>query len=287
VIYYRVFVVVLLIPRAISALLAAAIAGVIFATFRPGWLFNLVGLYAFWLAGLMLSRNAAPLQRLVVATNAPRFWTPTFLHAASMATGAWLAILKVAGIHAGLTFIIAINGVLLFDVFASVLGRAIARPCAAPFYALSAASTALALAYACYAGTIATMASTAVALGFFVLAGLAAHFRWRAPTPAQWAKLSAIGAVSYALYVIHFPIPFAAKAWCPGSWIAVLLAVPASLAAAAVLEGMLQPRIRRWSARISGVARRIGADVFSGDRRGAERAREASPRLPAAGVSTP
>jgi peptidoglycan/LPS O-acetylase OafA/YrhL len=172
-------------------------------------------------------------------------------------------------------------------VFASVFGRTIARPYAAPFHALSAGSTAVALAYACYAGTIATMPSTAVALGFFILAGLAAHFRWRAPTAAQWAKLSAIGAVSYALYVIHYPILFAAKAWFPGSWIAVLLAVPASFAAAAVLEGMLQPRIRRWSARISGVACRIGANVFSGERREAGRASETSPRLPAAGLSGP
>ena len=304
VIYYLVFVVVLLFPRAIHALFAAAVAGVVFATFRPDWFFNLLGLFAFWLAGLMLSTRVPPLERLVVVTNAPRFWTPTCLLAANMATGAWPALLNAVGIHAGLTFVVAINGVLLFDVFASVLGRAIARPWAAPFYALSAASTAVALAYGFYAGTIATMPSTAVALGFFILAGLASCFRWPSPTPAQWAKLSAIGAISYGLYVIHFPILFAAKEWFPGSWTAVLLAVPASFAAAALLEGALQPRIRRVlsalkglcavgspattrGARISVVACRAGADVFLRKRRGIERASEVSSRLPATDMAGP
>jgi peptidoglycan/LPS O-acetylase OafA/YrhL len=290
-IYYLVFVLVLLLPRAIYVLFAAAIAGVIFATFRPDWLFNLLGLYAFWLAGLMLSRDMPPLQRLVAETSAPRFWTPAFLLAANMATGAWLAILKAGGIHAGLTFVVAINGILLLDVFASVLGRATVRPCAAPFYALSAATTGVALAYGLWAGTIATMPSTGVALAFLVLAGLASRFHWRAPAPAQWAKLSAIGAISYALYVVHFPILFAAKAWFPGSWTAVLLAVPVSFAAAAVLEGALQPRIRRWGARMSGriseVACRAGANVLSAGRGLTGRAGEASPRLPATGLSGP
>jgi peptidoglycan/LPS O-acetylase OafA/YrhL len=285
VIYYLVFVIVLLFPRAVCALFAAAVAGVIFATFRPDWYFNLLGLFAFWLAGLMLAAGRPPLQRLVVATESPSFWTPTFLLAANMATGAWPAILKAVGIHAGLTFIVAINGILLFDVFASVLGRAIARPYAAPFYALSAASTGVALACGFYAGTIATMPSSAVALAFFVLAGLASRFRWRSPAPAQWAKLSAIGAISYGLYVIHFPILFAARAWFPGSWVAVLLAVPVSFAAAAVLEGLLQPLMRQWSARISDVACRAGANVFSAGRQGIERASEASPKLPVTGVS--
>jgi hypothetical protein len=109
---------------------------------------------------------------------------------------------------------------------------------------LRAAPGGVALAYAFYAGTIVTMPSTAVALGFFILAGLASRFRWRSPTPTQWTKLSAIGAISYGLYVIHFPILFAAKEWFPRSWTAVLLAVPASFAAAVVLQGALQPRIR-------------------------------------------
>jgi peptidoglycan/LPS O-acetylase OafA/YrhL len=273
---------------------------VICATFQPDWFFNLLGLFAFWLAGLMLAGGVPPLQRFALATNAPRFWTPAFLLAANMASGAWPALLKTVGIHAGLTFVVAINGVLLFDVFAGVLGRAIARPYAAPFYALSAASTGVALAYALYSGTIATVPSTAVALGFFILAGLASRLRWRSPTPVQWTKLSAIGAISYGLYVIHFPILFAAKEWFPGSWTAVLLAVPASFAAAAVLEGALQPRIRPLlsagfraagpavtvvGAAMSDVACRARARVFSAGRRGSERSREASPALPAMDVS--
>jgi peptidoglycan/LPS O-acetylase OafA/YrhL len=290
-IYYLVFVVVLLIPRALYILCAAAIAGVIFATFRPDWFFNLLGLYVFWLAGLMLSGGTPPLQRLVPETNAPRFWAPMFLLAANMATGAWLAILKAGGIHAGLTFVVAINGILLLDVFASVLGRATVRPCAAPFYALSAATTAIALAYGLSTGTIVTMPSTGIALAFFVLAGLASRLRWRAPTPAQWAKLSVVGAISYGLYVIHYPILFAAKAWFPGSWTAVLLAAPVSFAAAAILEGVLQPRMRRWGARMSGriydVACRAGANVLSAGRWLTGRASEASPPLPATGLSGP
>jgi peptidoglycan/LPS O-acetylase OafA/YrhL len=300
VVYYLVFVLVLLVPRAIHALFAAAIAGVICATFRPDWFFNLLGLFAFWLAGLMLAGGVPPLQRFVVATNAPRFWTPAFLLAANMATGAWPALLKTVGIHAGLTFVVAINGVLLFDVFAGVLGRATTRPCATPFYALSAASTGVALAYGFYAGTIVTMPSTAVALGFFILAALASCFRWHSPTPAQWTKLSAIGAISYGLYVIHFPILFAAKEWFPGSWMAFLLAVPVSFAAAAVLEGALQPRIRHLvsagfraagpamtalGAAMSDVACRARAKLFSAGRPGIERSRDASPALPAMDMS--
>jgi peptidoglycan/LPS O-acetylase OafA/YrhL len=300
VIYYLLFVLVLLVPRAIHALFAAAIAGVVCATFRPDWFFNLLGLFAFWLAGLMIAGGVPPLQRFVVATNAPRFWTPAFLLAANMATGAWPALLKTVGIHAGLTFVVAINGVLLFDVFAGVLGRAIARPCAAPFYALSAASTGIALAYSFSTGSIATVPSTAVALGFFILAGLASRFRWPSPTPAQWTKLSAIGAISYGLYVIHFPILFAAKEWFPGSWTAVLLAVPASFAAAAVLEGALQLRIRHLvsvgfraaglavtalGAAMSNVACRARAKLFSAGRREIERSRKASPALPAMDMS--
>jgi len=293
--YYLVFVIVLLVPRAVYALFAAAIAGVIFATFRPDWYFNLIGLSAFWLAGLMLAAGAPPLRRLVAATDAPRFWVPTFLLAANMATGAWPALLKAVGVHAGLTFIVAINGVLLLDVFASVLGRAVTRYWV-PFYILSAASTGVALAYGFYAGTIATMPSAAVALAFFILAGLASRFAWPSPTPAQWAKLSAIGGISYGLYVIHYPILFAAKAWYPESWTAVLLAVPASFAAAAMLEGVMQPRVRRWwsglmvttrSARASDVASGAGADVFLPELRGAEGARAASPRLPAMDMSGP
>jgi peptidoglycan/LPS O-acetylase OafA/YrhL len=293
--YYLVFVVVLLVPRAVYALFGAAIGGVIFAAFRPDWYFNLIGLAAFWLAGLMLATGVPPLRRLVTETNAPRFWVPTFLLAANMATGAWPALLKTVGINAGLTFIVAINGVLLFDVFASVLGRAVARYWV-PFYVLSAASTGIALAHECYAGTIATMPSAAVALAFFILAGLASRFAWPSPTPAQWAKLSAIGVISYGLYVIHYPILFAAKAWFPESWTAVLLAVPASFAAAAMLEGVMQPRVRRWwsgliattrGARGSDVVCRAGGDVFLPERREIKRARAASARLPAMDMSGP
>ncbi len=293
--YYLVFVIVLLVPRAVYALVAAAIAGVIFASFRPDWYFNLIGLSAFWLAGLMLAADGAPLRRLVAETDAPRFWVPTFLLAANMATGAWPALLKAVGVHAGLTFIVAINGVLLLDVFASVLGRAVARYWL-PFYVLSAASTAAALAYGFYAGTFATMPSAAVALAFFLLAGLALRFAWPSPTPAQWAKLSAIGGISYGLYVIHYPILFAAKAWFPESWAAVLLAVPASFAAAAMLEGVMQPRLRRWwsglmvamrHARGSDVACRAAADVILRKRRGIEGAPAVSPRLPAMEMSGP
>jgi peptidoglycan/LPS O-acetylase OafA/YrhL len=180
-------------------------------------------------------------------------------------------------------------------VFASVLGRAVARYWV-PFYALSAASTGIALAYGCYAGTFATMPSAAVALAFFILAGLASRFAWPSPTPAQWAKLSAIGGISYGLYVIHYPILFAAKAWFPESWAAVLLAVPASFAAAAVLEGMMQPRVRRWwsgllvtvrGARGWDVACRAAADVVLRKRRGIEGAPVVSPRLPAMEMSGP
>lgn len=293
--YYLVFVIVLLVPRAVYALFAAAIAGVIFATFRPDWYVNLIGLAAFWLAGLMLAAGLPQLRRLVAETDAPRFWVPTFLLAANMATGAWPALLKAVGIHAGLTFIVAINGVLLFDVFASVLGRAVARYWA-PFYVLSAASTGVALVYGLYAGTIATVPSSAVALAFFILAGLASRFAWPSPTPAQWAKLSAIGGISYGLYVIHYPILFAAKEWFPGSWTAVLLAVPASFAAAALLEGVMQPRVRRWwsgliaaarRARGSDVACRAGADVFSPEPRGMKGTRVASPRVAAMDMSGP
>jgi peptidoglycan/LPS O-acetylase OafA/YrhL len=293
--YYLVFVVVLLVPRAGYALFAAAVAGVIFATFRPDWYFNLIGLAAFWLAGLMLAVGQPHLRRLVVETDAPRFWTPTFLLAANMATGAWPALLKAVGIHAGLTFIVAINGILLLDVFASVLGRSVARYWAS-FYVLSAASTGVALVHGLYAGTIATVPSSAVALAFFILAGLASRFAWRCPTPAQWAKLAAVGGISYGLYVIHYPILFAAKAWFPESWAAVLLAVPASFAAAAVLEGVMQPRVRRWwsglilttrGARASDVACRAGADVILPERRRMEGARVVSPRLPAMDMSGP
>jgi peptidoglycan/LPS O-acetylase OafA/YrhL len=217
---------------------------------------------------------------------------PTFLLAANMATGP--ALLKAVGIHAGLTFIVAINGVLLLDVFASVPGRAVARYWA-PFYALSAASTGVALIHGFYAGTIATMPSAAVALAFFILAGLASRFAWRSPAPAQWTKLSAIGGISYGLYVIHYPILFAARAWFPGSWTAVLLAVPASFAAAAMLEGVMQPQVRRWwsglmvtpGARGSDVACRAGADVILPKLRGIEGARVVSPRVPAMDMSGP
>jgi peptidoglycan/LPS O-acetylase OafA/YrhL len=244
--YYLVFAVMLMVPRSIYVLFAASVAGAIFATFRPEWYFNLLGLFGFWLAGLMLGTNAPALQKIVVTTRTPRFWTPMFLLAANMATGAWPALLKQAGIHAGLTFVVAINGVLIFDVFAGVLGKAIARPYWRPFYALSAASTALALAYGIHAGNVTTMPSWAVALVFFVLAGLAWFFAWPSPTPARWASLSAIGGISYGLYVIHYPILYAAKEWFVGSWIAALLAVPAAFAAAAILERLVQPRIRAW-----------------------------------------
>jgi peptidoglycan/LPS O-acetylase OafA/YrhL len=86
--------------------------------------------------------------------------------------------------------------------------------------------------------------STNVALAFFTLVGLASRLHRRAPRPVQWANLSAVGAVSYGLLVIHVPFLFAAKAWFPGSWTAVLFALPVSFAAAAVLEDALQPRIR-------------------------------------------
>jgi peptidoglycan/LPS O-acetylase OafA/YrhL len=244
--YYLVFVFVLLVPRSIYALFAASIAGVILATFRPDWYFNLLGLFSFWLAGLVLSTHAPALRKIVVTTPTPRFWTPMLLLAANMATGAWPALLKQAGIHAGLTFVVAINGVLIFDVFASVLGKAVGRPYWPPFYVLSAASTALALAYGIHAGNLATMPSCAAALAFFVLAGLAWLFAWPSPTPARWASLSAVGGISYGLYVIHYPILYAAKEWFAGSWTAALLAVPAAFAAAAMLERLLQPRIRAW-----------------------------------------
>ncbi len=255
VVYYLVFVVVLLVPKAVYALFAVSIAGVIFATFDPAWYFNLIGLFGFWLAGLMLSRNTEVLQRIVVAGNPTRFWTPMFLVAANMATGAWPAILKQAGVHAGLTFTVAVNGVLIFDVFASVLGKAVARPYAAPFYGLCVVSTAVGLAYSYHAGNFAVMPSWTAALLFFALAGIARLFAFKSPTKAQWASLSAVGGISYGLYVIHYPILYAARELFAGGWMAIVLAVPASFAAAAVLESVLQPRIRAWFVSSNGLTK--------------------------------
>ena len=82
----------------------------------------------------------------------------------------------------------------------------------------------------------------------------------------------------------------------PESWTAVLLAVSASFAAAAMLEGVMQPRVRRWwsglivttrGARGSDVACRVGADVVLAEPRGMKGARGASPRLAAMDMSGP
>jgi hypothetical protein len=100
-----------------------------------------------------------------------------------------------------------------------------------------------------------------------------------------FAAFAAIGAISYGLYVVHYPILFDVKARLPGSWTAVLLAVPLSFAAAAVLECAPRLCIPRWSGRISDVACCAGANVLSAERGRIAQASEASPRRPAMGLS--
>ena len=99
-----------------------------------GLVLQSVGLFAFWLAGLMLAGGTPPLQQTRGRDQRAAVLDPD-VSARGQYGDRGMASPSQDGRHPRRAdVLVAINGVLLFDVFAGVLGRAIARPYAAPFY---------------------------------------------------------------------------------------------------------------------------------------------------------
>ena len=161
-----------------------------------------------------------------------------------MSTGAPDAILKQIGIHAGLTFAVAVNAALIFDLFLGVLGKKIVYSVAMPFYLASSITTVAGLAYAFHANKIASMQSYSAATAYAALAVSAWILPYKGPTRPQWSAIAAIGSISYALYVIHLPILFAMTKVFPQSWLAAIAALPLVFLISAFLERFIQPKIR-------------------------------------------
>jgi peptidoglycan/LPS O-acetylase OafA/YrhL len=243
--YYIVFLVLWIYPRSLIPFWCAAIAAAIVASLDATWYFNLAGLFAFWLFGLSLSRHPQVLKNSVIDTTAPRFWLPFFLLGAYASSGMANAIMRRLGFDSGLAFMTFLNGALILDLFLGVLGKKIARPWAVPFYFLSATSVVAGLIYALQAQKFAGVANYWAAALYAALAVITLIFSLQSPSSAQWSRLAPIGGISYALYVVHFPIMFALSKYLPGHWPAAILAMPLAFATAAFLEGFMQPRIRR------------------------------------------
>ncbi len=243
--YYLIFLILWIYPRSLVPFWCAAIAGAIIASLDATWYFNLAGLFAFWLFGLSLSRYPQVLRNSVVDTAAPRFWLPFFLLGAYASSGTANVISRHLGFDSGLTFMAFFNGALILDLFLGVLGKKIARLWATPFYFLSAMSVVAGLIYAFQAQKFAGVPNYWAAAFYAALAIIAATFSLHGPRRAQWSRLAPIGGISYALYVVHFPIMFALSKYLPAHWPAAILAMPLALGTAAFLERFMQPRIRR------------------------------------------
>lgn len=242
--YYLVFVIAWIYPRSLIVILCAAIIGVVCATFDATTYFNLIGLFTFWLFGLLLSRYPDFLKNIVVKGATTRFWLAFFCIGANMSTGAPDAILKQIGANAGLTCMTAVNAALIFDVFLGVLGKKIVWPLAAPFYVISAITTVVGLAYGIHARKFGIMENYPVAAVYAGLAIFAWIFPLKGPSRAQWSAIAGIGGISYALYVVHFPILVVTRYYFPGSWLAIIATIPLVVAISVFLEGLVQPRIR-------------------------------------------
>ncbi|HUC61105.1 MAG TPA: acyltransferase [Alphaproteobacteria bacterium] len=253
VVYYILFIAIWLFPRAIHGLLAFSAAGLVFSIVAvsdsalPMEILSsaVVASYAFWLFGLMVERDHPLLSKLVVSSDETRLWLPLLFLAANMATAAPNAILHDLGLNGGLAAQNFVNAGPIADVFLCALGKKIVRSWAVPLYALSAATTLIGLGFATLAGKFAIMPTYDFALIYAVCATVAAFMRPKSPSARAWRALAPVGGISYAIYAIHMPIFQGATELYPGSLMAVLLAVPATVAVAIFLEEFLQPRLRR------------------------------------------
>lgn len=242
--YYLIFIGLWLWPRAVPITGAVALAALALATVSPTWYANLIGYFCFWLFGLMLSREHPLLSKVLVKDDAPKFWLPLLLLGANMATGAPAALAKQIGIHSGFALLVTVNAALIFNLFLSFSGRRLISRVAVPFYTVSIITTVIGVAYGLYAGKIPDSPEYGVALLYLTLALLVWVFGIKSPTRRSWSKLEPLGRISYALYVVHYPVLFFAAAHFPDSVLAVVLAVVFAVVTAIVLEVLLQPKIR-------------------------------------------
>jgi len=264
-VYYLLFLVVWRFPKSLkwlACLSAIAVAASIWNNFI---LIRVLALFNFWLFGCWLAKTGTP--NPVVAVGRERFWLALFCFCACSAAGGWWGVAKRLGGFDGLELGWVASGPLIADVFLSVKQRRIVPWLAWPAYVASILLTCLGLAYGVWSGKFTREPFYAVGALFLLLAVLAAARRWPGPPPSFWSAISSLGAISYALYVIHLPILRALTASAGTTMTLVggtLLAVALVFLFAWVLERRFQPWISNFLKPRLALGRRPTASVAAG-----------------------
>lgn len=165
---------------------------------------------------------------------------------------------QVGGVNNGWELTLAANSPLIVDIFLSVKRGQLVPWLAFPAYGVAYLVTCLDLAYGMWSGKFYQLHCYPVAAFFLLLAATALARRWPAPSFRFWSKVSFLGGISYALYVIHRPIlgslsaPAGTKLQIVGG---CLFAVALSFLFAWLLERRFQP----WMANYIKLRLRMGS----------------------------
>jgi peptidoglycan/LPS O-acetylase OafA/YrhL len=204
VVYYLLYLALWRFPRSLKWFAGLSLAAVLASIWLPFFLLKVLALYGFWLFGCWLAK-AGSTKTLVVSGNG-RFWVALFLVCANINGGGWGGVLKRLGGGSGWEWTLTANGPLIADIFLSATRRQLIPCLAWTACGASCSVTCLDLGYGFWTGKFYHLYSYQVAALLLLLAAVAAVRRWPSPPSWFWSKVSWLGGVSYALYVIHNPI---------------------------------------------------------------------------------
>ena len=243
-IYYLLYLMLWCYPKSTIWFMCLSMVAVFVSVWFPYTTVKVLGLFCFWVFGCWLAKTGTP--NALVSAGGERFWLPLLLFCGNLATGAWGGIAKKVGGIDGWELALVLNGPLIADIFLSVMRQRLVRWIALPAYGMSLVVTCLGLLYGCRSGNFDHMLSYPVAALFLLLAATAAARHFKGPATGFWSGISTLGGISYALYVIHYPL---LKWLCPSTSTAMhiiggcIFAVVLSFLSAWMLERHVQPLI--------------------------------------------
>jgi peptidoglycan/LPS O-acetylase OafA/YrhL len=247
--FYLLFIVIWKLNIEVSKAIAVCFLFAFLSSIFDFYLFKLLGYFTIWLSGLWLSRNMSSLKLINKHSEAERFWTSIILIAAFESQNIFDMAINKYGVPSERPPIIC--DVILLGLLNSIVAATIGYKF--PGYTLSFVvtflSTLSAVGYSLYKGTIHSLSGYELASFFLLLLPFTFLFK-RLPINSLM-KLTGIGSLSYALYVLHFPLQiFIYRQVSPEStlaivyfWVASSVIATLSFAGAWFLECYLHPKI--------------------------------------------
>ncbi len=247
-IYYLLYLVLWRFPNSLKWFAGLSLVAVFAGIWNSLTLIHVFAMFGFWLFGNWLAKARSP-NALVLSGNG-RFWFPFLLLCGNIDAGAWSGIAKhLGGVNNAWELTVAANSPLIVDIFLSVKRRQLVPWLAYPAYGVSWFVTCLDLAYGMWSGKFYQLHVYPVAAFFLLLAATAWARHWLAPSSRSWSKVSFLGGISYALYVIHKPliVLFSATAGAKLHIVGgCLFAVALSFLFAWLLERRFQPWVANY-----------------------------------------